>query len=363
MISLIGKSIIFTDTHIGRKNFSVEKTNKTLSYMQKTIDDNNISNIFFLGDFFDNRKQISWDIFNIVVEFFENNKDKNIIFIVGNHDIFYKNRIDINSLKFLDKMFENITVLEKSTIVKFNDKNLLFIPWLVDEQDQNRPDEIMIQSSDLILGHFEFINFALLPGVMSSHGDTPDVYKGKKILSGHYHVSSTKNNVHYLGTCEQMNWSDYNEIKGCNILNEDLSLDFIENLDTDLYLKIYFDSSKKDDTKICVTGTKESLYFDNVNTMLQHDVFKHKNNIKIYVKDKSDKTSFTSFFITLDMNHIEYVVIDITPEMENLVNNNHEVGDSKESLNDILLKMLDGDDESKRIFTEIYTEALVISEM
>ena len=70
--------------------------------------------------------------------------------------------------------------------------------WLVDDEDENNPTKEQIKKADLILGHFEFINFEFLPGIVSSHGFSTDNYKNKKVLSGHYHIMSEQNKIKYL---------------------------------------------------------------------------------------------------------------------------------------------------------------------
>ena len=224
MIKLEGTAHIATDIHIGRRSFSFEKAKATLDYLYGEFSTADCDNIFLLGDIWDSRTRIDWKVFNYTVEFFGklHQLNKPIMIVVGNHDIYYRNSIEENSLSFLPKMYSNITVIDKTQFIKLNDKNLLFVPWLIDESDENNPTKRQIKDADLILGHFEFVNFQLLPGIMSTHGFSDSDYKNKRVLSGHYHIGSERNGVKYLGVCEQMNWSDFNEKKGIHILNEDV---------------------------------------------------------------------------------------------------------------------------------------------
>lgn len=351
---MIGKALIFTDLHFGRKQQSQEKINEILSYLSNEISNSSIETVFFLGDTFDNRKIIDWYVFNRVIEFFESFKNINFYIIVGNHDIYYKNRIDENSVSFLGKVYPNINIIEKTTMINFNDKKLLFVPWLVSDEDENTPTKKQISECNMILGHFEFAGFDLTVGVKSSHGTDHKIYSKKPVLSGHFHVSSETGKIKYLGTCQQTNWTDFDTKKGYHILNEDLSLEFIENKTSERYIKIYLDSTKNE---IILNGYFETKKFNSPKDMLSCvDIKNH--TIKVYVKDNRDKIFYNNFFITLNMNYIDYIIIDITPEMDELIHYNQE--EKQEDLSELLLKFIEED--SKKIFNEIYTEALTLSE-
>lgn len=364
MLEIKGKSAIFTDIHIGRKQFDQNKAQQTLSYMEKEItqqiESGNISNVIILGDFYDHRRIIDWRIFNMVNSFFTK-LDKicdNIVIVVGNHDCYYKNRIDENSLSYLGQMFDSVHIVEETQFIKHNEKNLLYVPWVVSGEDSNNPSKAKIKKADMILGHFEFVGFELLPGVMANHGQDSDMYKGKKVLSGHYHSSSEKNSVMYLGVCEQMTWSDHNSKKGYYILNEELELEFIENNSTERFVKIYFNSEA--DKKVTVMGIRETKqqFKSAVELLKQEDLTKHI--IKVYVTDKSEIVEFNNFIVSLDMQHIKYILIDITPEMNDMIHLHHDSSNEVENVNDMLLGLIG--EEDKKFFNEIYSEALQLND-
>lgn len=362
MITLTGNAFICTDIHIGRRSFSFEKAKATLDYLYEEIVATDCNNIFILGDFFDSRKQIDWRVLNYTIEFFSKLQelDKPIIIVVGNHDIYFKNTISENSVSFLAKMFSNVSIIDKTQFVKFNDKNLLFVPWLVDELDDNNPTKLQIKEADMVLGHFEFINFQLLPGVMSTHGFSDDDYKNKRVLSGHYHIGSERNSVKYLGVCEQMNWSDFNEKKGIHILDEELELTFVENTRLERFVKLWFDSTNEKPITVEGYTIGKPFKIDSVQTLLKK-VDVGVCNFRVYLKDVSNKVAYNNFIVALDVNQISYTIIDVTPEMHQLIYNDHEDTDEDENINDMLLKLLS--DDNKKLFSEIYTEAIQLGEI
>ncbi|SVD75551.1 uncharacterized protein METZ01_LOCUS428405, partial [marine metagenome] len=85
-----------------------------------------------MGDVMDRRKYISYKIANdFRVKFIQRfQKSKiNLHMLVGNHDTYYKNTSDVNSLEELIK-FSKIKVYKDPTIVKFDDLPIVFMPWI-----------------------------------------------------------------------------------------------------------------------------------------------------------------------------------------------------------------------------------------
>ncbi len=99
---------IINDTHFGIRNDSVYFLDKCLNYFESVffpyIADNNITEIIHLGDFFDRRKYINFNTLTQVRKRFLEKIPNSVNFriIIGNHDTYYKNTNEINSLKELD---------------------------------------------------------------------------------------------------------------------------------------------------------------------------------------------------------------------------------------------------------------------
>ena len=123
---------------------------------------------------------------------------------------------------------------------------------------------------------------------------------------------------------------------------------------------MWFDSSK--DNCITVEGYVIGKPFsvDSVQTLLTK-IDKTKCNIRVYLKDVSNKVSYNNFIVGLDVNQISYTIIDVTPEMHQLLHNDHEDSEEDESVNDMLLKLLT--DDNKKLFSEIYSEAIQLGEI
>lgn len=140
----MNKIAIITDTHAGARNDA-----SWCFYKQKQF----YENIFFpelqrrqtkklwhLGDFFDKRKHISFDtLYNIRNSFLEPLKEMNIEMeiIIGNHDMFHKNTLEINSIDLLLNHYDNITIYDKITEKEYDNHKVLWVPWLVNETDKS----------------------------------------------------------------------------------------------------------------------------------------------------------------------------------------------------------------------------------
>lgn len=214
------KYIIVTDTHLGFKNGSDQYHNICLDIFNeiaKVAKEKKITTFIHGGDFFNTRKSISlksipiaYEIGNILKSTFENS-----YVIVGNHDIYYKDRIDPTSLQILS---EYITIVDKPMIVN----NIHLQPWLIDEFV---PTEV-----DYLIGHFEMLDIVInRSGTKSKVGASTSIFKNyKKVLSGHYHTKSETSNIIYLGAPYHMTFNDNGE-RGFYIFNdENGSLEFIE---------------------------------------------------------------------------------------------------------------------------------------
>lgn len=361
MINIKGKTLLFTDLHFMRRGFNLTKTQDLLEYMEHEILSCEIKNLIIMGDLFDSRKFLDILIFNQVNRFFVKLKENNIsvIILTGNHDIYFKNTIKESSLDYLDLMFNNITIIKDTQFIKFNKSNLLLVPWICSSEDKNNPSESDIKTADMILGHFEFNNFELLPGVMSTHGLSSSRYQGTPTLSGHYHVRSKKGTIEYLGVCQQLNWSDFNTKKGYYILNEDLTKDFIENKTSEKYIKIFYVSSKDNLIRVVGEDIDSFLEYTDINTLIK-DIDLDKRIIKVIIEDKTDTTNYNNFITTLDMNHIEYLLEDKTPEMVQLMNTNDS---SLHNLDDLLPLLKSSiSEEHHQMFNEIYMSAIELSQ-
>tara|TARA_Y100000310_G_scaffold335990_1_gene419421 strand:+ start:451 stop:1515 length:1065 start_codon:yes stop_codon:yes gene_type:complete len=196
-------------------------------WLSEELKKKDIRDIVISGDFFHYRDEIAVNTLDFVNELLQTWTDFNIIMLVGNHDAYYKDKSEVNSLSILDG-WPNITVIEETTTVSLFGKQVTFCPWGDELED--------IPKSDLIFGHFEISSFKQnISQICSSGFDAQSLLeKSPLIISGHFHLRDDRRydngRILYLGNPYQMDFGDVDNIKGYYILDmSDMSYTFNQN--------------------------------------------------------------------------------------------------------------------------------------
>lgn len=218
---------LLTDIHLGRKKSSpiiFDWQHKAFKKALKIFKDNNVTDIVILGDIFDNRiNNTTFTKDNFIEHFLKPLRTKfdNVFIIIGNHDIYYKNKRECNIIStLLSDRYKNVHVIDN---VKRID-NMLLVPWIVNQHDINRIVEEGLKGG-ILLGHLEINGFR-----MSSSGKTcdtglnKDIFKNyDKVISGHFHLKDSSDNIEYLGNMMGLTWGEFHGQHGIHILkNEEL---------------------------------------------------------------------------------------------------------------------------------------------
>jgi DNA repair exonuclease SbcCD nuclease subunit len=276
------KAVILNDTHFGFKNDSPIMLEYFLSFFEKQlfpyIKENNIKTIFHLGDLFDRRKYINFKTLNSVQErFFNPLLDMGIkcIIICGNHDTYYKNTNKINSLDELASRYSNWSIYSEPTEIELSTGCVALLPWINPENEQAAATFVENTTCSVLLGHLELSGFQSIRGVSVEQGyDSKYFNKFESVLSGHYHIKSSRDNIYYLGTQYQMGFSDVWEEKGFHVFDfKDRTLEFVQNRERLFYTLDYCEDSK------------EKIDFE-----------QYKNKyVKIFIKNKTKQPLFEKY--------------------------------------------------------------------
>jgi DNA repair exonuclease SbcCD nuclease subunit len=223
------KVAIFSDLHLGLYANSTDWHDIALKWADWMVGDfteKGIEDVFFLGDFFHNRAEISVQTVHVASVLLDKFKKFNMLMVVGNHDAFYKNRADVHSLALL-KGHDNLTIIDKTLEFEAFDKTFAFIPWNVECSDI---------SVDYLFGHFEIQGFNMNNYKLCDHGLSPVdlVTKNGMVFSGHFHKRHFKKysqgTIHYVGSTFHHDFNDVGNSRGYHILDvESGDLEFIEN--------------------------------------------------------------------------------------------------------------------------------------
>lgn len=252
------KIAFINDTHFGCRNDSPFFLENAVSFFEKQffpfLEQNNIRQVVHLGDFFDRRKFVNFNTLSVVrkrvVEAFEEKKI-NLHITIGNHDTYYRNTNNLNSLKeLLSDKYKYITIYENPTTINFDDFCFGIIPWITKENESEVIEFIQNCPCKIIGGHFEIIGFEVIAGVKHQHGlNVSSFNRFDRVLSGHFHIKQNEKNIYYLGTQYQMNFGDVNSKKGFHVYDTQTDeLEFIEN-PNNIFHTFTYDDSTVDDIK------------------------------------------------------------------------------------------------------------------
>ena len=246
------KILLITDQHFGARNDSQVYIDKYQKFYSETvlpyIDKHKITNVIALGDTFDRRKSVNFNSLQAAKDMWFNplrDRNVNMHMLVGNHDIFYKNTLRINSPQLLLGDYDNITVVDDPTELSIGGISILLLPWICDDNRKRSMDLISTSDATVCLGHLELDSFEPIPGYTMDHGDDPNMFsRFDLVCSGHFHHISSKKNIKYLGNPYQMFWNDYGCERGFHVLNtKPTKLSFVKNPNT-MFHKIYYRDSE-----------------------------------------------------------------------------------------------------------------------
>lgn len=178
-----------------------------------------VKTLLHLGDLFDNRKLLNIRTQSIFMDrFFSKLHDAGIelITLIGNHDIYYRNTNAVHSIALLAKQYDNILIIDQPTELSLAGKQFMLLPWICKENYEECIDAIKRCKADILCGHLEVNGAMMTKGIYCEHGLSPSLFKHiPEVWSGHFHIPSTTSNIEYIGNPFDMTWADYTTPKGC----------------------------------------------------------------------------------------------------------------------------------------------------
>lgn len=221
MTNLFQKAAICTDIHFGLKSNSTQHNEDCLNFIKwftaKAIEEG-CETCFFLGDWHNNRASINIVTLNYSIQALEhlNANFKRVYFIPGNHDLYYRDKRDVQSVEWA-KHLSNLVICNDW----FHEGDVVIAPWLVNDDHNVIPH----LKAKYCFGHFELPNFYMNAMVqMPDHGDLKrDAFGGfEHVFTGHFHKRQSHNNITYIGNCFPHNYADAgDDARGMMILEWD----------------------------------------------------------------------------------------------------------------------------------------------
>jgi len=311
------KFLLISDIHLGVNKNSAQKLNDIKKYLMDDVvnicNEQDIKNIIFLGDWFEIRESLNVNVINTSTKIIRhlNNNNIHIYMIIGNHDLYYRNRTDVHSLDYL-KEHNNVTLIDNPTEFINGDHKYLMLPWGYNDLPEN-------EKYDCIFGHLDIIG-AKMQGMVNTSGFNPVTLTSiaPLVFSGHFHLSNVYDTKYgkiiMVGNPIQSAWGDYGNDKGVYILDtstKKLEYSKILNKTSRIYRKIYWSDilAKRDDlTNI------EGNY---VKFIIDSDVkFEHSTKIINLINSKNPVSCEPEVAIQLKMDtDIKYSANDISDDI------------------------------------------------
>ena len=327
------KICILNDTHCGTRNSSEIFLNNADDFYRETLFpyllEHNIKHIVHLGDYFDNRKFINFKALNRNRHsFLDKLREYGITMdiIPGNHDVFYKNTNDLNSLKeLLGHYMNEVNIVMKPTVMDFDGFKFGLLPWITPENKDESMDFIANCKCDWLGAHLELGGFDMMRGIQNHGGMDHKIFsRFERVLSGHYHTKSTQDNITYLGTQLELFWSDAHDPKFFHVL----------------------DTATRELTPVQNNHTvfKKIVYNDTETDYNDYNVSKCDNKfVKIVVITKKDLYTFDRFVDRIQDRPI--YELKIAENFDEFLGTNVDTGDiSVEDTGELLASYIDATD-------------------
>lgn len=347
------KICILGDTHFGvRGDAKVfhEYFEKFYDNLIQYLTDNDIKTIIQLGDLFDRRKYVNfYSLSECRRYFFDRLRDNGIELhtLIGNHDIFWKNTLSVNSPSLLLRDYKNVFFWQEPTKLKFDNLMIDLIPWMCDENTDNVLKFVDTSTSPICMGHFELLGFPMMKGIESHEGiESKFLDRYDHVYSGHYHTRSSIGNVTYTGTPYELVWSDYKDTKGFYILDTDThKMEFVENK-LRMFYKVFYDDSKF-----------------GMNDVISTDYSRFANKyVKVVVLNKQNPYVFDRMMDEIfKVSPVDVSIVEDFTEMN--TENNDDVDQAEDTLTS-LYNFIDQQNlqmdvsKLKNVMRELYMEAL-----
>lgn len=208
MSELFKKAACFTDIHFGYKNNSREFNNDCEEFIIWFIEKakaEGAETCIFLGDYHHNRAGVNVSTLNYSVSNLQRLSEafENVYMIMGNHDLYYREKREIHSLPYAN-LFENVHLINEGVVEM---GGVALVPWLIGDEWR----AMKKIKSKYVFGHFELPYFKMnamveMPdhgGLKAEHFDGPEY-----VFSGHFHKRQTSGHVQYLGSPFPHNYAD-----------------------------------------------------------------------------------------------------------------------------------------------------------
>lgn len=212
---LFQHAAMFGDIHYGLRQNSkqhLEDCENFITWFIQQSQARGAETCFFLGDWHHHRSSVNVATMNASIRDMKRLNDafEQVFFITGNHDLYYRDKRDLNSVEFARDL-SNFRIIDQL----FVQDDVAIVPWLVEDEWR----KLTQLQCKYMFGHFEFPRFKMNAMVeMPDHGGirAEQLTAPDYIFSGHFHKRQQRNNVIYIGNPFGHNYADAGDFdRGC----------------------------------------------------------------------------------------------------------------------------------------------------
>lgn len=207
MTNLFKKAAVFTDIHFGLKSNSITHNEDCLDFViwaTETAKAAGCETCIMMGDWHNNRANINILTLNYSLRALEHlsaNFDT-VYFIPGNHDLYYRDKRDIQSAAWA-KHIPNVVIVNDF----LTQGDVTIAPWLCHGDHK----KLLKKKGKYCFGHFELPGYFMNAMVqMPDHGEAKreDFVGFEQVFTGHFHKRQSANNITYTGNAFPHNYAD-----------------------------------------------------------------------------------------------------------------------------------------------------------
>ena len=332
------KVALITDTHFGiRKGSQIFHDYFRKFYSEvffPELESRGIDTVIHLGDCFDVRKGIDyWSLNWAKDNFFTPLQERGIQLhlIVGNHDIFYKESLSINSPGLNLQEYDNVTIYQEPGTHTISGCPIFMVPWICEGNAESFSEELAYSEANVCMGHLELAGFYANKDYQCQHGTDSKIFsRFDRVFSGHFHKKNSAGNITYLGNPYQLYWNDEGDTRGFHIFDlETYELEFIENPNTMFHKITYNESDRKlinphkykdSYVKVIVEGKStpqklskvvDGLYDTGIHDIKVIETIDYSIDDDVEVEAEDTLTTFTKYVEAMDDSFNKSKVISI----------------------------------------------------
>lgn len=207
MTQLFKRAAVFTDIHFGMRQNSKTHNEDCENFVKWFCEEarrRDCDVAIFMGDWHHHRATVNVSTLNYTVEAIDHisKNFERFFFIPGNHDLYYREKRDLNSVPFIRNQ-KNIILVNDI----YTEGDVSLVPWLVGDEWQ----KMKKLNSRYVFGHFELPSFKMNAMVeMPDHGGLNRGHfpNQERVFSGHFHMRQHSGNVTYIGNAFPHNYAD-----------------------------------------------------------------------------------------------------------------------------------------------------------